>query len=80
MSSLQEKGSEEIVFKAMGRAINKTVTIVELIKVLFAPYGHSDAKYFVILTLYVYVCREELLVCTRSHQLDPLVSPTLGSH
>ncbi|XP_076925704.1 uncharacterized protein LOC143587008 isoform X2 [Bidens hawaiensis] len=29
---LQEKGSSEIVFKAMGRAISKTVTIVELIK------------------------------------------------
>ncbi|KVI07745.1 DNA/RNA-binding protein Alba-like protein [Cynara cardunculus var. scolymus] len=33
MSLIQEKGSSEIVFKAMGRAINKTVTIVELIKV-----------------------------------------------
>ncbi|XP_024969657.1 uncharacterized protein LOC112509017 [Cynara cardunculus var. scolymus] len=32
MSLIQEKGSSEIVFKAMGRAINKTVTIVELIK------------------------------------------------
>ncbi|XAR61615.1 hypothetical protein NMG60_11016081 [Bertholletia excelsa] len=32
MYLLQEKGSAEIVFKAMGRAINKTVTIVELIK------------------------------------------------
>ncbi|KAI3816320.1 hypothetical protein L1987_16013 [Smallanthus sonchifolius] len=32
MTLLQEKGSSEIVFKAMGRAINKTVTIVELIK------------------------------------------------
>ncbi|KAH6785884.1 Alba DNA/RNA-binding protein [Perilla frutescens var. frutescens] len=32
MTLLQEKGSEEVVFKAMGRAINKTVTIVELIK------------------------------------------------
>lgn len=32
MSLLQEKGADEIVFKAMGRAINKTVTIVELIK------------------------------------------------
>ncbi|KAF8030366.1 hypothetical protein BT93_E2720 [Corymbia citriodora subsp. variegata] len=32
MGLLQEKGSNEIVFKAMGRAINKTVTIVELIK------------------------------------------------
>ncbi|GMP44618.1 hypothetical protein CsSME_00013476 [Camellia sinensis var. sinensis] len=32
MSLLQEKGSTEVVFKAMGRAINKTVTIVELIK------------------------------------------------
>ncbi|XP_038973574.1 ribonuclease P protein subunit p25-like protein isoform X1 [Phoenix dactylifera] len=29
---LQEKGLNEIVFKAMGRAINKTVMIVELIK------------------------------------------------
>lgn len=29
---LQEKGSNEIVFKAMGRAINKTVLIAELIK------------------------------------------------
>ncbi|KAK8678353.1 hypothetical protein V6N13_143857 [Hibiscus sabdariffa] len=32
MTLLQEKGSNQIVFKAMGRAINKTVTIVELIK------------------------------------------------
>ncbi|TQD97890.1 hypothetical protein C1H46_016415, partial [Malus baccata] len=32
VTSFQEKGSDEIVFKAMGRAINKTVTIVELIK------------------------------------------------
>ncbi|XP_044509875.1 uncharacterized protein LOC123228536 isoform X2 [Mangifera indica] len=32
LSLLQEKGSNEVVFKAMGRAINKTVTIVELIK------------------------------------------------
>ncbi|KAG0458747.1 hypothetical protein HPP92_021875 [Vanilla planifolia] len=32
MSLLQENGSDEIVFKAMGRAINKTVIIVELIK------------------------------------------------
>ncbi|XP_072978028.1 uncharacterized protein [Typha angustifolia] len=31
-SLLQEKGSDEIVFKAMGRAINKTVMIVELVK------------------------------------------------
>jgi hypothetical protein len=30
---LQEKGSDEIVLKAMGRAINKTVMITELIKV-----------------------------------------------
>ncbi|XXG86277.1 hypothetical protein AAC387_Pa11g1200 [Persea americana] len=29
---LQDKGSNEIIFKAMGRAINKTVMIVELIK------------------------------------------------
>ena len=30
----KEKGSDEIVIKAMGRAINKTIMIVELIKVL----------------------------------------------
>lgn len=29
---LQDKGSDEVVFKAMGRAINKTVMVVELIK------------------------------------------------
>ncbi|XP_061993278.1 uncharacterized protein LOC133711128 [Rosa rugosa] len=33
MTLLQNKGSNEIVFKAMGRAINKSVTIVELIKI-----------------------------------------------
>ncbi|ESQ34774.1 hypothetical protein EUTSA_v10008163mg [Eutrema salsugineum] len=32
MTLLQEKGSNEVIFKAMGRAINKSVTIVELIK------------------------------------------------
>ncbi|MFS7953280.1 putative ribonuclease P [Helianthus anomalus] len=31
-SGTVEKGSSKIVFKAMGIAINKTVTIVELIK------------------------------------------------
>lgn len=34
MFIFKEKGSDEIVIKAMGRAINKTVMIVELIKVL----------------------------------------------
>ncbi|XP_073135130.1 uncharacterized protein [Henckelia pumila] len=32
MTLLQEKDRDEIVFKAMGRAINKTVTMVELVK------------------------------------------------
>jgi DNA-binding protein Alba len=32
--SWQEKGAPEIVLKAMGRAINKTVTIAEIIKVI----------------------------------------------
>ncbi|BBH05509.1 Alba DNA/RNA-binding protein [Prunus dulcis] len=32
---LQEKGSDEIILKAMGRAINKTVMIAELIKLFF---------------------------------------------
>lgn len=31
---IQEKGSVDIVLKAMGRAINKTVMITELIKVI----------------------------------------------
>ncbi|EFJ21285.1 hypothetical protein SELMODRAFT_443692 [Selaginella moellendorffii] len=32
ISLIQDKGSEEIVLKAMGRAINKTVAIVEIVK------------------------------------------------
>ncbi|KAF8113707.1 hypothetical protein N665_0046s0056 [Sinapis alba] len=32
MALLQEKGSDEVIFKAMGKAINKSVTIAELIK------------------------------------------------
>lgn len=32
LTLLQEKGSNQIVFKAMGKAINKAVAIVELIK------------------------------------------------
>uniref|UniRef100_A0A0E0R4P6 DNA/RNA-binding protein Alba-like domain-containing protein n=1 Tax=Oryza rufipogon TaxID=4529 RepID=A0A0E0R4P6_ORYRU len=32
MSLLEENGHDEIVIKAMGRAINKTVMVVELIK------------------------------------------------
>ena len=31
---LKDKGSDEVVLKAMGRAINKIVMVVELIKVL----------------------------------------------
>ena len=31
-SQIQEKGATEVVLKAMGRAINKTVTIAEIIK------------------------------------------------
>ena len=31
---MKDKGSDEVVFKAMGRAINKTVMIAELIKVI----------------------------------------------
>ncbi|PRQ23891.1 putative DNA/RNA-binding protein Alba [Rosa chinensis] len=35
-----DKGSDKIVFKAMGRAINKTVTIMELIK--YTTIGSTD--------------------------------------
>ncbi|XP_068639365.1 uncharacterized protein [Aristolochia californica] len=42
-SLLQEKGSNEIVFKAMGRAINKTVMIVELIKRRIAGLHQNTA-------------------------------------
>ncbi|PWZ10250.1 Zinc finger CCCH domain-containing protein 22 [Zea mays] len=34
ISYFKDKGSDEVVFKAMGRAINKTVMVVELIKEL----------------------------------------------
>ncbi|KAG6517863.1 hypothetical protein ZIOFF_021262 [Zingiber officinale] len=37
-SLLQEKGSNEIVLKAMGKAISKTVMIVELIKCEFLNF------------------------------------------
>ncbi|XP_010930953.2 uncharacterized protein [Elaeis guineensis] len=40
---LQEKGSNEIIIKAMGRAINKTVMIVELIKRRIAGL-HQNTK------------------------------------
>ncbi|KAK8934156.1 hypothetical protein KSP39_PZI014937 [Platanthera zijinensis] len=42
-SLIQEKGSDEIVFKAMGRAINKTVMIVELIKRRIADLHQNTA-------------------------------------
>lgn len=42
-SLIQEKGSNEIVFKAMGRAINKTVMIVELIKRRIANLHQTTA-------------------------------------
>ncbi|XLR15999.1 hypothetical protein S83_043937, partial [Arachis hypogaea] len=44
---LQEKGFEEIALKAMGKAINKTVMIVELIN--FGDYSprFNDHRYFV---------------------------------
>ncbi|KAL0912735.1 hypothetical protein M5K25_018727 [Dendrobium thyrsiflorum] len=42
-SLLQEKESNEIVFKAMGRAINKTVVIVELIKRRIAGLHQNTA-------------------------------------
>ncbi|KAG0447979.1 hypothetical protein HPP92_028072, partial [Vanilla planifolia] len=44
MSLLQENGYGEIVFKAMGRAINKTVIIVELIKIIRNIYGTHVEK------------------------------------
>jgi DNA-binding protein Alba len=40
---LQEKGSSEIVLKAMGRAINKTVTIAEIIKRRIANLHQNTA-------------------------------------
>ena len=84
LTSVQEKGSDEIVFKAMGRAINKTVTIVELIKVLLVTRCHSFGP-FVFSTCsynpwcFIIIGREELSVCIRSHQLDPQVSLIHGS-
>jgi hypothetical protein len=40
---IQEKGSSEIVLKAMGRAINKTVTIAEIIKRRIANLHQNTA-------------------------------------
>ncbi|KAL5066419.1 hypothetical protein RYX36_028156 [Vicia faba] len=42
-----EKGSEEIILKAMGRAINKTVTITELIKrrIVDLPFEYLSSRF-----------------------------------
>jgi DNA-binding protein Alba len=40
---LQDKGASEIVLKAMGRAINKTVTIAEIIKRRIASLHQNTA-------------------------------------
>lgn len=46
---IQDKGCDEVVFKAMGRAINKTVMIAELIKVLLTVAVHvSYASNFIL--------------------------------
>ncbi|KAK8958770.1 hypothetical protein KSP40_PGU002646 [Platanthera guangdongensis] len=42
-SLIQEKGSDEIIFKAMGRTINKTVMIVELIDRRIADLHQNTA-------------------------------------
>ena len=86
LSSLQEKGSNEVVFKAMGRAINKTVTIVELIKVLFPL---SLTVYIVLMTIlsdfdgnvpFAIFYREELGVFIRIPILDLQTSLIYGNH
>lgn len=80
---LQERGSNEIVFKAMGRAINKTVTIVELIKVIFIFYLFAyqllacefrrvcEELFGAENLNFVLYCREELLAFIRIQLLDP---------
>jgi DNA-binding protein Alba len=40
---MQDKGASEIVLKAMGRAINKTVTIAEIIKRRIASLHQNTA-------------------------------------
>lgn len=44
LNFVQEKGSDEIVLKAMGRAINKTVMITELIKVGLIRFSLSPQR------------------------------------
>jgi Alba len=57
---MKEKGANEIVFKAMGRAINKTVMIVELIKVwVFYECGSSCSPSICDISPYLYT----IIVC-----------------
>lgn len=72
----QEKGSNEIVVKGMGRAINKTVMIAELIKVgLFCLLCMFFLGVLVISSVLstFSLFREGLSVSIRTQQLDPLI-------
>jgi len=84
-SLLQENGHDEISIKAMGRAINKTVMVVELIKVGLNSLLCLTIVLLKLLSVSVFELalncssREELEVFIRTLLLNLLISRTHGS-
>jgi hypothetical protein len=80
---IQDKGCDEVVFKAMGRAINKTVMIAELIKVPLTVAVHVNHAFdFILNNLFIALLlhRGELWVSIKTLPLNPLILLTHGSH
>ena len=61
ISYFKDKGSDEVVFKAMGRAINKTVMVVELIKVLLMALVLANITYHLILIVTVITVKRRIV-------------------
>lgn len=65
--SMKERREKEIVLKAMGQAISKTVAIAEIIKVCINFHSVDRLKIFqrVADTLFLSLSRREFLSCIR---------------
>jgi DNA-binding protein len=61
ISYFKDKGSDEVVFKAIGRAINKTVMVVELIKVLLMALVLANITYHLILIVTVITVKRRIV-------------------
>jgi DNA-binding protein len=61
ISYFKDKGYDEVVFKAMGRAINKIVMAVELIKVLLMALVLTNITYHLILIVTVITVKRRIV-------------------